>query len=193
MSRLCQIRVYERQKLIFATEFTGSAELGRQSDWQEAPFSAQPEGDHLRVVIAKLDESKVVMSRKHLRVDLLPEGRVRLSNLSKTIPLKVEQGADLPPERAVEADLPVVIIIGTRVVRIQEMEEEDVPLQGLAEATIAPPADGSSVSSRFASLEPLPINAGMEVESLIRWMRVTMEVLQTATGSRVCIQGFVLS
>ena len=183
MSDPCQIRVYERQKLVFAVEFTGSAELGRQSDRVEALFSAKPEGDHLRVVIARLDESKVV-SRRHLRIELLPDGRVRLANLSKTLPLKLEQGAELRPDSATEVPLPVMVVIGTRVVRIQAVEEEqDIPLQGLAEATIVPALHRAAGPARFANLAPLPLNAGMEVEGLVRWMGVTMEVLQSATGS----------
>lgn len=184
MSFPCQIRVYERQKLVFAVDLSGAAELGRQNDRMETPFAAKPEGDHLRVVIAKLDESKEV-SRKHVRVDLLPEGRVRLTNLSKTLPLKLDRGAELRPDSTVEAALPVLVVFGTRVIRIQKVEEdeEDIPLQGLAEATMAPALGGAGVASRFASMTPLPLNAGMEVESLVRWMRVTMEVLQSATGS----------
>ena len=179
----CQIRVYDQKQLVYTMELDRPAELGRQSDRNEVAYSHQIEGDHYRVVIARLDEPMAV-SRKHVRLEPLPGGKIRLTNLSKNSAVRLEQGRELKPDTSLEMALPVVFTLGTKTVRVQEIvEEEDVPLQGLAEATLAPALDAAAYSSRIASLAPIPRNGAMDAESLIRWMRVTMEVLQSATGS----------
>lgn len=183
MSQVCQVKVYDRQQLVYSTEFDGPAELGRQADRDEAAYSQSVEGDQRRIVIAPLDESLAV-SRKHVRVEPLPGGRVRLTNLSRKISIRLDQGPELKPTASLEVTLPAMILLGSKTVRIEMADDSEAPaLERLAEAPLAPAVDAADVSSRVAQLPPLPLGRGLEVESMVRWMRVTMEVLQSATGS----------
>src|SRR5919109_1866312 len=116
MSVAWQLRVYEHQRLVHTTEGIGPVELGRQMPGEPGPFSEVRDSLGRRLVIARLDEDTV--SRKHVRIDPLPDGRVRLANLSLKLPLQVNSSS-VAPETATEVPLPVVLTVGRRTVRIQ--------------------------------------------------------------------------
>jgi adenylate cyclase len=129
-------------------------------------------------VIARLDEH--LISRQHVRAEPLPDGGVRVTNLSAKLFVRVENGPELAPQSALEVALPVVLVLGKKRVRIQEPAEEDALLHGLPEATLAPAVDDGSMALRFATAV-LP-RGGTDVEGLIRWMRVTMDVMHSAAS-----------
>jgi len=180
MASSLQIRIHDQRQLVYSSELAGPLELGRQSDTAETPYTHKREGDHWRVVIARQDESFV--SRKTIRVEPLPDGKVRLGNLSGKLAVRLESGFELKPESSADVAMPVVLIFGTKAVRIQQPVEEDLPMEGLAEATIAPAAD-MDVSGILSGLKPA-IGASADVEAMVPWMRVTMEVLNSAAGSQ---------
>ena len=95
MSALWQIRVYERQRLVYTADLSGPAELGRQSAAEEAPYSHHPISGRWRVVIASKDEKSV--SRQHALLEPLAEGGFRLTNLSNEQPVGLMGGNDLRP------------------------------------------------------------------------------------------------
>src|SRR5262249_42730852 len=90
VSGLWRIRVYEHQRLAYTGESPGPVELGRQSEGEGRPYLGTPEDGCWRVVLARLDEDAV--SRKHVRAEPLPDGRVRLTNQSKKLPIRFPDG-----------------------------------------------------------------------------------------------------
>src|SRR5436190_1832753 len=81
-----QVQVYEQQKLVFTADCPTPVEFGRQSEGEGAPYLKKIEGSRCRIVMARLDEK--VVSRKHLSAEPLPDGRLRLTNLSRNVPVR---------------------------------------------------------------------------------------------------------
>jgi adenylate cyclase len=174
----CQIRVYENQQLLHAGAVDGPCELGRQEDRWEKLFSQKRNAAGLwRLVIARLEDHTV--SRRHVRLEPLPDGRVRVTNVSSRGVVRLLDGSDLPALASCEASLPVLLTLGSKTVRVEELE--DVPLHGLAEATV-PPGRGASMNVSLASLAS-PSVQGMAIEPLVRWLQGALDVLQSAAGA----------
>ena len=179
MSEPLQIKVYDNHRLMFSSELAGPVELGRQIQGETAPYSQTLQSGRWRVVIAKLDENTV--SRRHAQVVLLSEGRVRLTNLSSTLPVYLPDGSELKAKTSCELPIPAILILGGKTIQVEPPEPEDIELQSLIEATMRPgqrPPD----STRLTPLK-LPELTGTQVESVVRWLQTTMEVLQSATSS----------
>ena len=79
MAAVWQLRVYENQQPVHATEGIGPVELGRQMPGEPGPFAEVHDSLGRRLIIARLDDDSI--SRKHVRLDLLPDGKVRLAYL----------------------------------------------------------------------------------------------------------------
>jgi adenylate cyclase len=170
-----QIRVYEKQQLVYAEEGAGPLELGRQESEHEAgPYTTKTEGGRRRIVIARLDEDTV--SRQHALLEPLAEGRLRLTNLSRKLPVHRSDGGELRPGACCELSLPTVLTLGRKTVRVQLPEKS---LQSLAQATVPP----GRISVAVAFPTPLPAGEGLDVESLLRWLQAALSVVQSAAGS----------
>jgi len=178
MAAALHVSVYDKNLLVYTDEFDGPVELGRQSDGREGLFTKRLEAGRWRVVIASFDEESV--SRRHTLLEPLASGKIRLNNTSAIIPLRLVPGGELAPKTSSEVALPVLLTIGRRTVRVQAAETEDLKIQGLAEATIAPGQIGPL--PRFAPLD-VPASGGIEVESLVHWFQAIIGVLQTAASS----------
>jgi len=179
MVGLLHIRVYDGKDLAFSGELDGPVELGRQCDRKEGVYSSRPEGGRWRVVIAGLDEDAV--SRKHTLLVPVSDGRVRLTNTSSIIPLALPCGRELEPGQSGEVDLPIVLAIGRRTVRVEGVGPAGTGLLALSEATVVPgrqPRAGSRLPGPGR-----PHDGVVDVESLVRWLQVIMGVLQTAASS----------
>ncbi|HEX3151670.1 MAG TPA: adenylate/guanylate cyclase domain-containing protein [Gemmataceae bacterium] len=171
-----QLRIYENQRLVHSTDGTGAIELGRQAVGEPGPFAEVRDASVRRLVIARLDEDTV--SRKHVRLDALADGRIRLGNLSTKLPIQLGGGAEVPPSGNVELPLPTVLTVGRRTIRIQPAEEAP-PLLALPEATM-PPQLGTPARRTVSR----PSVLGMDVEQMCRWLQAAMGVLQGVAGSR---------
>jgi adenylate cyclase len=174
-----QLRVYEKQQLVHVAELTEPVELGRQSDNNETPGVQKRDAatGGWRMAIARLGEDTV--SRKHLLVEPLPDNRVRLTNLSRKLPVRLVDGRNLQPQESSELEMPAVVAVGSRTVRIQRAEPGG--LQSLDEATLAP-GEKSSVFPQLPTL-PAPAAGGLDAEALVCWLQAAMGVLQSATTS----------
>ncbi len=182
-----QILVYDRQQKVYQDFFTGTVELGRQRDGREVLYSSSRNGEQARLVIARLDEDTV--SRDHARIEALAADRVRLTNISAKVGIRLSDSNELKAGASCDLALPTVIMLGRKTVRIQATESAVTPgppLRGLAEATIPP---GSlSVSARFPtqSLQGIlkqSARPDFQMEEVVRWLQTTMEVLQSAANS----------
>jgi adenylate cyclase len=172
-----QLRIYENQRLVHTADGTGVIELGRQAVGEPGPFAEVRDSSIRRLVIARLDEDTV--SRKHVRLEAMLDGRIRLSNLSTKLPVQLGGGAEVPPNGNVELPLPAVLTVGRRTIRIQPAEETP-PLLALPEATM-PPLLGGTPPRRTVNR---PSVFGMDVEQMCRWLQAAMGVLQGVAGSR---------
>lgn len=169
------LRFYEQQRLVHTLEGDGAIELGRQVVGEPGPFAEVMDSGTRRLVMARLDEDTV--SRKHLRIEAVADGRVRLTNLSQKLPVLLGSGEDVPPGATSEVGLPAMLVVGRRTIRIQPPDVTP-PLLALPEATVPPLAGG--LPRRSGRLSPL----GMDAEQLCRWLQAAMGVLQGVAGSR---------
>src|SRR5438105_177622 len=110
MAEPWQIKVYEKQQLVYSGDFEGTVELGRQGDGSERLYSRrfdEKAGRH-RLVIAERDEDSV--SRRHALLEPLDGGKARLTNLSIKVPIRLQEGTDpqreVKPSGACEVALP---------------------------------------------------------------------------------------
>lgn len=176
MSLPWQLRIYEQQRLVHTAEGTGTIELGRQAVGEPGPFAEVRDSGARRLVIARLDEDTV--SRKHVRLEPLPDGRLKLTNLSQKLPILLGTGSEATPGGAIEVQLPAMFVVGRRTVRLQSAEPAP-PLLALPEATLPPLA-----STPPRKTGKLPSSLGMEAEQLCKWLQAAMGVLQGVAGSR---------
>jgi adenylate cyclase len=176
MSLPWQIRIYEQQRLVHTAEGTGTVELGRQAVGEPGPFAEVRDSGVRRVVIARLDEDTV--SRKHVRLEPLPDGKLKLTNLSQKLPVLLGTGSEAAPGSAIELTVPAMLVVGRRTIRLQAAEPTP-PLLALPEATLPPLAGAPARKSGR-----LPPALGMEAEQLCRWLQAAMGVLQGAAGTR---------
>jgi adenylate cyclase len=178
MAASLQVQVYDKQRLVFSDEFDGPVELGRQSESREGLYAKSFDGGQWRVVIARADEDSV--SRRHALLEPLTERKIRLTNRSTVVPLRLPDGTALAPQTTSELVLPAQVTIGRKTIRLQPAETEDLGMSGLAEATIAPGHFGPR--PRLAALE-LPSSGGIDAEGLVRVFQAISGVLQTAASS----------
>lgn len=176
MSLPWQLRIYEQQRLVHTAEGTGTVELGRQAVGEPGPFAEVRDSGVRRVVIARLDEDTV--SRKHVRLEPLPDGKLKLTNLSQKLPVLLGTGSEAAPGSAIELTVPAMLVVGRRTIRLQAAEPTP-PLLALPEATL-PPLAGTPARKSGR----LPPALGMEAEQLCRWLQAAMGVLQGAAGTR---------
>ena len=188
MAGSLQIQVFDKQQKVYGDTFNGPVELGRQRDGREVLYASRREGDRARVAIARLDEDTV--SREHALLDPLPSGRVRLTNRSAKVSIRLSDGGELKAGTSCELSLPAVIALGRKTVRVQSTETRDAgpPLKGLPDVP-APPGS-LSCSSRFPTLSiqsifnaPSVPDQKAQMEEVVKWLQTTMEVLQSAASS----------
>jgi adenylate cyclase len=172
-----QVRVLDRQQVVFSRDFSGRVELGRQNDAGEELYSSRPlEGGTWRAVIARLDED--TLSRHHALLEPLPDGRVRVTNLSGKVPIRLGDGGELGSGKSCELALPAVLAVGRKTVRLQAAERREPSLRSLPPGP--PPGQVEVAASRFPTML---VHDAVAVTPLLGWLRATMGVLQSAASS----------
>jgi adenylate cyclase len=132
------------------------------------------------LVIAELKANDI--SRRHALLERQADGSMRIENLSGTLPIGMENGPPLEPKGVRLAQLPIVLTIGKKAVRVQEVEAEAGNVRGLADVT-APPSLQFSSLQRFPGLGPQSTAAGELNRQVLRWLQTSMGVFQSAAGS----------
>ncbi|WP_435017363.1 adenylate/guanylate cyclase domain-containing protein [Tundrisphaera sp. TA3] len=177
MNATFRVRVVnEDQQVVFVNDFSKAVEIGRQDRGEPGPYSHRFENGRWRLVIAPLTEDTV--SRRHLSLEPLPDGRMRVRNGSRAIPIRTLSGQEILSGETVDLAIPLQLMIGRKTVRVVAPEPSTGVglIQELPEATLPPGAMSSgamppSLGSSFAGLD----GAGM-----VRGLRVAMDVLQAA-------------
>ena len=175
-----QIRIYEHQRLVHSETCMGPLEVGRQVVGEEGPFSRYSKGPFARMVIAELKATDI--SRRHVLLERQPDGSMRIENLSGTLPIGIENGPPLEPKGVRQAELPLVLSIGKKAVRIQEVEAAGGNVRGLADVT-APPSLQFSSLRRFPGLGEQSTTTGEMNRQVLHWLQTSMGVFQSAACS----------
>jgi adenylate cyclase len=170
----CPVYFYHRRERVLSTSLDTTLEIGRQRDGEPAPPLRVEGTQGARVILTPIDDVEV--SRSHVEVAPAAEGQVRVTNLSRTLPLKISPNALLEPAEYLLATPPVLMQFGNYAVRVDPPEEEDLALEGLPERT-SPPGkltDHSSLA-RF--------KGKIEEASLLQWLETVLGVFQSAASS----------
>ncbi len=175
-----QIRIYEHQRLVCSEICAGPLELGRQVVGEGGPFTRYAKGPLARLIIAELKVTDI--SRRHALLERQPDGSMRIENLSDTRPIGMVNGTPLEPRGVRQAPLPMVLAIGKKTVRVQEVEEESVSVRSLADVTSPPSLQFSSIE-RFPGLGEQSGAAAESNRRVLRWLQTSMGVFHSAAGS----------
>src|SRR5438067_2283732 len=125
------VRVLEKQRELLNRDFEGPVELGRQSDEREELHAPQwqsvregpRKGQFWRVAVAPLKQDTV--SRYHAYIEALDGGRVRLTNRSAKVPLRLQPAdAELPAGSQCELNLPADFDLSTYRVQVRLPERD---------------------------------------------------------------------
>ena len=173
-----KLRIFEDART-FETDLAAPVELGRQQEQEPGPYAVVKDGREPRVVIAWNPEVEG-FSRRYIRLEPLPGGRVRVTNLSEHFPLPVaERPGPIPPGGSAELLPPFRLPLAGRTVTVGEPEADSQGLLRLAELTMIPGVRPVPAPARPA----FPPLGGPQLDQLIAWLQTTMGVLHGAVGS----------
>jgi len=191
VSETWQIAVYDgsQRTPVYVTEGSGRIQFGRQNRGESNPnadpnnpyFSVQQDGFQ-RIILASALEKAI--PREHVWIEPLADGRVRVTNAHRMVPVGVDgsgQLRKLTGGAQQDASLPITLHIGDRKVHIaprpETPEAPDFSLQSLA-GSPAPPGGRTLNSSVFST-----IAAPGQEQRLPMMLQVAMDVLQSAAIS----------
>ncbi len=177
---MLQVKVYENRELKFTDEFEGPLELGRQDHGEKGPFTKKLAGGQWRLIIAAGSENAI--GRHHAFMEPMSDTKVRLRNGTKETPIKFLDRPDLPGQQTAEVPLPLVMLLGTKTIRITAVQPSGL-LQSLKGTTAPPRPVGAAPSSKFPSLHKQQAGEGLDPKEAVQWMQTVMDVLQAAAGS----------
>lgn len=178
MPSVLQVQILDRHQEKYSRTFAGSVELGRQNDGREELYAARTVRNGVwRVVIAPLDEDTV--SRVHAHLEPLEGNRIRLTNRSQKVPIRLADGTELTAGQSCELELPAVLALGRRTVQVQVPDPKSPEVRSLASVPAAP-GQRSLMVSRFPTLT---VADSVDVENLLGWLQTTLDLLQSAATS----------
>jgi adenylate cyclase len=179
MSDGWQLRVYDGGN-VYVADLAGAADIGRQQNKGEAQPSHRRLDGYWRVVIAPMED--VTISRNHLKVDPLPDGRFLLANKSAKLMVGLPNNQELGPGGTCKVEFPIIVRIGRMTLRLQPGEREpDEPMNSLPMATLAP---GSGfLTPRLREALPQTSGGAMDADQLMAWIQAFLGLLQSAAGS----------
>jgi adenylate cyclase len=176
-----QVLLYDQGDKVAAFTFEKTIELGRQIKSSEVLYTYQANAGPVadRIVVARLTEDSV--SKRHARLEPTSAGGVRITNLSRVQPIRLEVplARHIDPGESRDVALPQLLRLGTWcVVRLQEPSApEEQSITSLAGATLPP---GVTRSTRFPALsEQGPIS----VQHLVGWFAQAMDLFQLVASA----------
>jgi adenylate cyclase len=177
---MMNIQIYDKNQSVYSGPLDAPLELGRQRSPAERLFERLSDAETPRVAIANLREASI--SRKHVFLEPLASGYIRVRNLSETNPVQIGGGGQIAPHETCELFVPVRLVLGTKAIDVEDVGETDPDkLQSLMHHTLLP---GDLQAARAAcSTAMLPSLADAETEKLLNWMQSVTAVLHSAAGS----------
>jgi adenylate cyclase len=176
------VRILEQDEPVCEVPLDGPLELGRQRAGEPGPYQLLPSGEAgpARLVIAP-QHDKDNISRQHLSVAPLPDGRVRVSNHSKAdLDCAEAASGKIPAGAAVELEPPFTLALPARRIRVEHGDSADEHgVHSLDQHTHGPGSfDDLSLSARsLALLQPAQMRA------LLEGMPRALGVLHSAVGA----------
>jgi adenylate cyclase len=166
---------YRHRQRVLAAMLDATLDVGRQREGEPAPAVRLDRARGARVIIAPIDDVEV--SRSHVEVAPAEGGQVRITNLSRTLPLRVAPDQSLAPGASLVSAPPVLVQFGSYAVRVDPPEEEELVLEGLPERTMPPgrPAQPAATLAR--------VSGDIEEDALIQWLETVLDVFQSAANS----------
>jgi adenylate cyclase len=177
-----QICIYTNQQHQYSAVLRGKLELGRQEPNETPPIAKGIRKTHDRLVIAGEKENHI--SREQAIIEPHSAGTIFVENISKTRPIRIENDADLPAGKKRELSVPVRLIFGNVVARIERVIDVAPPLQSLPNVTVPPSSSWSM--HRFPGLSSLDAgedSAESRQRNMLSWLKTSMGVFQSAATS----------
>ena len=177
-----QVKITDGDVLLFEGQLQGLLEFGRQQQGESGPGSVQQSAGTTRIVMAALDNKKV--ARRQLQTLRTAGNSVRLSNISTSVDLRIEQHGSLESGRTAELPLPVGLTFPsghTVTLSIPPVvSREDSGLESLASISMAPGQmlDFSDEFARPLQVDDAASDAGLG--HILRVLQETMEVFRNA-------------
>lgn len=113
------LKVYCHKHVVYSTRFVHPIEIGRQCPCEPPPIRVVETDADQRLVIASLEERR--LSRRHLHLKRVNSRVVRVTSLTTKGCIGVES-TQLPPGAVMESDLPVLLVLGQHVIRVELLE-----------------------------------------------------------------------
>lgn len=177
------VRIYRNDGLAFSAEVSGPVELGRQQPGEGSNTKYLLPGSGLaRVVVTPIDDLKV--SRRHVLLEPLGKGRLRLKNVSATLAVRLADNTLVAPGGVREIGLPNRLVLGTQLIGL---ELPDVTLSGSPiEALGAPVAAPGKTTLDTAAIRLVAVSSGkaVDTEAVLRWLQASVLVAQSAATSK---------
>lgn len=171
------VNIYLLKKQVCSADFDAELELGRQRPSEPEPYARLGN----RLTIARLEESDV--SRSHLLLERLDEGRVRVSNRSTVNPVVLGTDETLEPGEQRDMTLPTLVSLGERVIQIEQSRSVQPlgALDSFSHQTIAPGGPDTHEASLSGILTAR--RTADETEFLLRGLHATIGLFQLAANA----------
>jgi adenylate cyclase len=167
---------YRERQRVLAGVLDVAHDIGRQRDGEPAPSLRLDQAGKARVILAPINEVEV--SRSHVLLEPGPEGNVRITNQSRTLPLRLPPHDVLQPGESRTVTPPALVQFGIYAVRVDPPEEEDeLKLEALPERTMPPGKRTDPTQLTRLS------GATFDESSLLRWIETVLGVFQSAASS----------
>jgi adenylate cyclase len=170
--------LYRRRQRVLATVLDAVMDIGRQREGEPAPAVRLDRSRGARIIVAPIDD--VGVSRSHVEVAPVGIDQVRITNLSRSLPIRLGSQQLAPGESTLATpSVSVLVQFGSAdeyAVRVDPPEDDDLVLEGLPERTI-PPGRGTAPASLVR------LDAEVSEDSLLQWLETVLRVFQSAANS----------
>ncbi|MFM7833862.1 MAG: hypothetical protein ACKPJD_18870, partial [Planctomycetaceae bacterium] len=180
-----QVRITDNDVLLYEGQLQGPLEFGRQQQGEQGPGSVAASSGVTRIVMASLDNKKV--ARRQLQATRSGANAVRLTNISTSVDVRIDQSSSLEAGGSGEFPLPVTLQFasGHTVVLStpQTISKEDSGLESLGNISMAPGQmlDFSDEFARPLQIEDAASDSGLS--HILRVLQETMEVFRNARNA----------
>ncbi|MBI1916276.1 MAG: adenylate/guanylate cyclase domain-containing protein [Planctomycetes bacterium] len=181
MAEAYKVRILVGEAPAAEVSLDGPLELGRQRAGEPGPYELLPAADAgpARLVIAP-QHDKDNISRRHLTLTPLPDGRVRVSNHSQAPLDRADERGAIPAGEDDELAPPFALSLPSRLISVLPADSDDRHgIHSLDEPTQGPAssADFSLSSRSIAQLQP------SQMRALLEGVPRALGVLQSAVGT----------
>ena len=105
----CEIKIYEKHRLLFSMRFEGTLEIGRRQPLEPEPFGLVGIGPIKRLIISNVEDTTV--SRRQAKFELLENGLFSVTNLSSNTGIGISSGECINPGASLLVSLPTVQVL----------------------------------------------------------------------------------